>query len=134
MNKQEESDSQPVAFPINFSGQGPYAKMFDDFGVVFEDNGETGYFYATNASASEIYDAMHIYDRSNGDGIDPGEEIYVVFSNERKRVGLFFHDQFQAVFDFKAQRGVCRTGFPTTHGLWSAGGHKWDDEMIEGLD
>jgi hypothetical protein len=132
--REEKSDARPTAFPVNYLGPGPYAKTLDEFGVVFEDDGETGYFYATDASRSQIFDALHIYNRSEGDGLIAGEEAFVVFSSNHKRVGLFFREKFQAVFDFETKRGVCRTGFPPTNGLWSLEGHKWDNEMIKGLE
>ncbi len=45
------SDS-PIAYPGKFGGRGVHKKAFGGmgFGVVFEDDGETGYFYATTES------------------------------------------------------------------------------------
>jgi len=125
---------EPTAHRINFTGKGPYAASFgDDCGVVFEDDGETGYFYATNAENTEIYDALHVCDRSGGDGIEPGEQVFIVWNPVRKRAGLCFRNEFQAVFDFSERRGVCRTGFPAPDGEWSKRGHDWDETLTEGL-
>ena len=54
--------SEKVAHPINFNGKGVYGlenELFD-FGVIFEDDGETGYFYATNKDHTEVFDALHL--------------------------------------------------------------------------
>ena len=131
-----ESD-QVTAFPIKFSGPAPYAKpLGGEFGVVFEDDGATGYFYATDGSNTEILDALHVYDCQTTDALQAGDQVFVVWNPARRRAGLFYRERFQAVFDFAAKRGVCRTGAPpvSASSSWSAPGHDWDEAFIGGLE
>ncbi|MHC4121188.1 MAG: DUF2251 domain-containing protein [Planctomycetota bacterium] len=131
-----EMPDEAIAHPIVFSGPGPYAKSLDaKCGVVFEDDGETGYFYATDSGGTTIFDALHLYDRQDNDRLRQGEEVFVVWNPGRQRAAIFYHDQFQAVFDFTARRGACRTGFPPSKGKgWSADGHAWDESLTMGLE
>ncbi|MCY2925242.1 MAG: DUF2251 domain-containing protein [Planctomycetota bacterium] len=132
--KRNAEPDEATAYPISFSGKGPYQKSFgNDFGVVFEDDGETGYFYATNGSHTTIFDALHVYDRNTPDAIPVGEQLFVVWNPSRKRAGLYFRGQFQAVFDFARRRGGCRNGFPPPGKQWSETGHNWDEELTDGL-
>lgn len=130
-------DQTPTAFPINFRGKAPYSKnLNEEFGVVFEDDGDTGYFYATNAAHTEIYDALHLYDRPSAKAVEPGDKIFIVWNSSRLKAGIYYHDRFQAIFDFPTKRGICRNNFgvstPTQSG-WSAQGHAWDESMEDGL-
>ena len=54
---QTSNETQPIAYPLRYNGPGPYQMPFkgSGFGVVFEDDGETGYFYATNENMDNIY-------------------------------------------------------------------------------
>jgi len=127
---------EATAHAINFSGEGPYSKSFDQgYGVVFEDDGETGYFYATIQQQSVILDALLVYNRTDTDALQPGEEAFIVWNPARMRAGLFYHNCFQAVFDFTVCRGVCRSGFPPAPSTgWSPLGHIWDDALIVGIE
>lgn len=132
--KKNTEPDEATAFPINFNGKGPYQKSFGkEFGVVFEDDGETGYFYATNGTHSKIYDALHVYDRNETEAIQPGEQVFVVWNPFRKRAGLYFRNKFQAIFDFISHRGTCRNGFPPPGIEWPQSGHNWDEKLTDGL-
>jgi hypothetical protein len=135
--RKQEPNEPPTAFPLNFTGPGVHQKQLSSkWGVVFEDDGETGYLYATDAAHSVALDALHLYNRSDPDPLKQGEPAFIVWNPRVARVGLFYRDQFQAVFDFDAKRGSCRTGFPGPigeHG-WSRRGHAWDQSMISGLE
>lgn len=113
-------------------------KMFLDssspsnsFAVVFEDDGDTGYFYALNtAHEPPILDALHIYTAANvSDGNIPST-VQIVWSVDGFKSALFINDYVHAVFDFESERGYCRTGFPPAND-WSKSGHEWDDDAIE---
>ena len=133
---QQAAPDEATAHPLGFAGEGPYAKSLgDDCGVVFEDDGTSGYFYATNGDNSEVLDALWVYDRSNDQALQPGVEAFIVWNPARRRVGLFYDERFQAVFDFVAKQGVCRAGLPPTSSSdWSPSGHAWDDSFTEGIE
>lgn len=126
---------EPTACPLQFSGVGVYQVMFPDseFGVVFEDDGNTGYFYATNASATRIYDALHIYDCGDTLRIDEGTSAFVVWQPALEKAGLFIRDHFHAVFDFRNRKGYCRSGFPTPLAEWKVS-HDWEEHCTDGLE
>jgi hypothetical protein len=115
--------------------EGPYAKSFgDDCGVLFEDDGTSGYFYATNGDNSEVFDALWVYDRSDDQALQPGAEAFIVWNPARRRAGLFYDERFHAAFDFVAKQGVCREGSsPASSTDWSPSGHTWDDSFTEGI-
>jgi hypothetical protein len=102
------------------------------YGVVFEDDGETGYFYGLDltGAAPSIVDALHVYnvaaipDRKNA-------PIEIRWAENRNRAGLFIGGECQAVFDFDDRRAVCRTGFPPGGDFTST--HEWDESLVSGL-
>ena len=103
--------------------------------TVFEDDGETGYFYAVDRSRPEepeILDALHVY--SVG-AVQDREAIYPVeirWSADGGRAGLYIEEYPHAVFDFVQHRGYCRTNFPSSS-RWSEQGHEWSDDALVGL-
>jgi len=101
--------------------------------VVFEDDGETGYFYATDEKHATIFDALHLYNPRDPNALKVGEKGFIVWNSAYLRAGLFYHDRFQAVVDFKNRLACCRTGFPKKFGSWSLSNHKWKEELTEGL-
>ena len=131
------SESIPIAYPVNFTGPAPYMKAFEGsgFGVVFEDDGETGYLYATNEHLDEILDALHLYNAGDPGQVRPGDEIFIVWNPALQKAGIFYHHRFQAVIDFKGRRACCRTGFPSrVHKGWCRSSHKWDETLVQGLE
>ena len=132
-NDTSEISSEITAFPIEYNGENLWAKALDsDCGIWFEDDGATIYFYATDASYSEIYDALWIFNKQDPDALKPGEKIFVVWNPERKLAGLFFRDKFHAIFNFRAKCGYCRSGFPADSGTdWSPEGHMWNESLVQ---
>jgi hypothetical protein len=101
--------------------------------VVFEDDGETGYFYAPDKSRADdsILDALHIYNVTNVvDRHIPSTVQIVWFADELKAL-LLVNRYPHAAFDFVAKRGYCRTGFPAPDQRWTTHAHEWDDKVVE---
>jgi hypothetical protein len=76
-----------VAHRLNLEGEGIYQVPLDasDHGLVIEVNASTAYLYITNRDFSEIFDALHLYDRDTADELQNGESVFVVWrpnSNE----------------------------------------------------
>lgn len=107
--------------------EGPYA-------AIFEDDGQTGYFYALDASREDnpIEDALHIYNAENVTDSDKSGLVRIGWSEDGKKVLLLINDYPHAVFDFAAKRGYCRTGFPppAPDSGWDGHGHEWSDEAL----
>ena len=105
------------------------------FVAVFEDDGDTGYFYAVDPSADDnpIQDALHIYNAADVADRETPSEVKIGWSQDSKKVVLLINDYPHAIFDFEAKRGYCRTGFPPApeNTPWGRHGHEWSDAAVE---
>lgn len=99
------------------------------FAVVFEDDGDTGYFYALDKSKLEqsIQDALHIYNVANVTDRHRPSLVEIGWSLDNLKAVLLINDYPHAIFNFSTKQGYCRTGFPppSENGDWS--GHEWDE-------
>jgi len=103
------------------------------YAVVFEDDGDTGYFYAVNRNGRElaIQDALHIYNAANvTDGHVPSEAV-IMWSVDGLKAALVINDYTHAIFDFEIRRGYCRTNFPPPNDTWPQPSHAWSDSALE---
>ena len=99
-----------VGQPFTLEGVAPQGQ----FSAVFEDDGETGYFYALDRAIKNqpIQDAVHIYNvQSVTDRAQPST-AKIGWSADFRKAVLLINDYPHAVFDFEAQQGYCRSGFP----------------------
>ena len=88
--------------------------------VVFEDNEETGYFYALDRYEElSILDALHIYNVADVIGRDKPSTIKILWTEDLMKAFLSINNYYHAVFDFKEKAGYCRNGFPNSHGRWT---------------
>lgn len=105
------------------------------FATVFEDDGDTGYFYALDGSAkgNRIQDALSIYDVQNVTDRDKLSVVKIGWSKDSQKAVLLINDYPHAVFDFSTRQGFCRTGFPPppSNGVWSRSGHQWTDAVAD---
>jgi hypothetical protein len=101
--------------------------------VVFEDDGDTGYFYAVERidGKDRILDALHVYDVHDlADGHIPSE-LEIAWTDDGLHALLTLNGRAHAVFDFGARRGWCRTGAPSAPSTgWSLQGHAWEDVAL----
>ena len=97
------------------------------YGAVFEDDGETGYFYALDMRdrGNPIQDAVQIYNVARVADREQPSRLQIVWSTDGAKAGLLLNGVLLAVIDFGARRAVCRTGFPDPSRGWH--GHAWDD-------
>ena len=103
------------------------------YSVVFEDDGDTGYFYGLDPEAQEaagnpIVDALHLYTVADVADRETAYPIEIRWAQDRNRVGVFIAGRCQAVFDFDEKRAVCRSGFPPASGRFTYS-HAWDDSL-----
>ncbi|MBA9079875.1 DUF2251 domain-containing protein [Rufibacter quisquiliarum] len=102
--------------------------------VVFEDNEETGYFYAVERSDGlEILDALHIYNVKNIVDKDKPSTLKILWSEDESIALLSINDYYHAHFDFKSKAGYCRTGFPE-NGSWAkVKERELTDDLLESI-
>lgn len=105
--------------------------------AVFEDDGETGYFYALDESVAvnPIQDAVHIYDAEDiSDGHIPSD-VKIGWSEDSQKCVLLINGYPHGAFDFVGKNGYCRSGFPPPiNEVWSASGHEWSDAVDDFFD
>ena len=103
--------------------------------VVFEDDGDTGYFYALapGAEALELLDALHVYNAEEDlRGLECSLDL--VWSPDGLRAGLRVNGSLWALFDFEQRKGWCRSNFPPPAGRWQGGEREpWDDALVARL-
>ncbi|MEN0054668.1 MAG: DUF2251 domain-containing protein [Mucilaginibacter sp.] len=100
-------------------------------GVIFEDDLNTGYFYAVETQPQvKILDAVHIY--NVGDVVDKVKpcNIKIVWTEDEQFASLLINNYCHAIFDFKNKAGYCRTAFPESNGKWDRK-ELTDDLIIE---
>ena len=104
------------------------------FGAVFEDDAQTGYFYALHLSpdGQAIVDAVHIYNVEQVQDRARSSTVRIAWSQDGKNVALLINDYPHAVFDFEAQVGYCRSGFPPSSigTTWAKHVHRWSDQAL----
>src|SRR5512133_51460 len=84
------------------------------YAVIFEDDGETGYFYGLNLENKKqpVLDRLHIYNVE--DVLDPNVsvKVEVIWSEDGLKSALSINGFFHAVFDFEARKAYCRNNYP----------------------
>ncbi len=106
----------------------------NSYAVVFEDDTETGYFYAMELDADggqQILDAVHVYECDNIEaGSRPGI-INILWSTDWLKCGLLINNYCHAVFDFAQHGGYCRNAFPPPNETWTKGDRLLTDAMVK---
>jgi hypothetical protein len=99
--------------------------------AVFEDDRQTGYFYALDTSRPDnpIVDALHIYNVKSVVDRDKPSQLHIVWSADGLKVALFLNSYPHAVYNFEEGRGCCRTGFPPPAD--ANGSHAWQESEMD---
>jgi hypothetical protein len=109
------------------------------YSAFFEDDGETGYFYAIDLTRTDntIPDAVHIYNVANVSDKDKPSAVEIIWSDDGLKCALLINGYPHAAFDFVAQRGFSRTNFPNfqhqSEGCWVQSDHAWSDGAVAWL-
>ncbi|MBJ7429550.1 MAG: DUF2251 domain-containing protein [Bacteroidia bacterium] len=103
--------------------------------VVFEDNCETGYFYAVDRNNDlTVLDALHIYDVANVVDKKKPSSIKIMWTEDLTKAFLSINNYYHAVFDFGHKAGYCRNGFPESNSTWTLIKERYlTDELIDNL-
>ena len=83
-------------------------------GVVFEDDGDTGYFYARDYSVPEhlFVDALHVYTTKHVSDKHMPSKLVIIWSDDWKHAALLINQVPHAVFDFDEKIGYSQDCFP----------------------
>jgi hypothetical protein len=107
------------------------------FSAIFEDDGDTGYFYAferspENDGGGKILDACHIYDVRDVVDREIPSEAQIIWTSDGLKAALLLNGHAHAVLDFVEQRGYCRANWPPPGGAWRAPVRApWSDDLID---
>ncbi len=101
--------------------------------AVFEDDGETGYFYGLDFSREDqpIVDARHIYNVEQVSDRSTPSVVQIVWSEDGLKAALLINEYPHAVIDFAARRAYCRSAFPPPDEKWSQHDAAWDDDAMD---
>lgn len=82
-------------------------------GVIFEDDGTTGYFYAVQPGRElVILDALHVYDVASIADRQIPVTVQIFWDESRTAAVLLLNGRGHALYDFQRAAGFCRTAFP----------------------
>ena len=142
-------------------GQDTFLESFPpdrNLGVVFEDDGETAYFYAVEKDAEgqgiRILDALHIYESAAAPrpvkpsakrtvsarktakaptSQPPESNLFIIWSRDWQAAALVIDAACHAIFDFSAHGGYSINKFPAPNGIWTKGDRTLTAEKIQQL-
>lgn len=100
-----------------------------EHGVVFEDDGSTGYFYALDLKKKEnqIEDAIHIYNVEGVTDKDIPSEVHIMWSPNGQLASLIINRYPHAAFDFSNRKTYSRSCFPDSMTDWER--IPWTDDI-----
>jgi hypothetical protein len=103
------------------------------YGVVFEDDGDTGYFYARNFAIEDaaVVDALHIYSVQGVRDRNIPSIIRIVWSNDWSKSALLINDIPHAMFDFIKKTGYSIDNFPDADPETGWTHAPWDNKLKE---
>lgn len=105
------------------------------YGVVFEDDGETGYFYAIEidpeTKQQRILDALHIYESDKDVNEKIQSTLLIIWSKDWLKCALVIDEECHAVFDFESQGGFNINEFPPPNSFWTKHDRKLTNEIIQ---
>lgn len=104
-----------------------------DYGVVFEDDGKTGYFYLLAVNdGNKVLDALHIYNVEQVIDKHIPSAIQLVWTDTWSIACLLINGYCHAIFDISRRFSYCKTGFPDSHSGWAANtDRKLDDKLFK---
>ena len=107
------------------------------FSAVFEDDRETGYFYAYDRENQDhpILDGVLIYEATDALNASRESVAEITWSRDGWKSGLWINGELQAVIDFTRKTTYCRSNFPAPRGAWKAPSREpWHESLVELLD
>ena len=122
------SETITIGTPVTFNCPSPKTS----FAVVFEDDGETGYFYGLNPENKKqpVLDALHIYNVKDILDENVSVKVEIIWSEDGLKSRLVINGFTHAVFDFESRKAYCRTNFPRPDRRFT-NSHKWKDEALD---
>lgn len=109
----------------------------NNFAVVFEDDTETGYFYAAERNPNtidlRILDMVHIYDVDKIEEQSRHVRLCIIWATDWLSCALVLDNICHAVFDFRNHGGYNLDEFPPPNDFWTKNERKLTNEIISRL-
>lgn len=109
----------------------------NNYAVVFEDDTDTGYFYALeinpDTGEQRILDALHIYNLEELTEKDKPWSLKIIWSRDWLKCALVINANCHALFDFENQGGHNLNEFPPPNTIWTKGERKLTNALINGI-
>ena len=107
------------------------------YATVFEDDGETGVFYAIDTDVEDgnpVQDALLVYVCADVGDADDASTLEIGWSDDGLKALLLINDAPHAAFDFARRQGWCLTALPerAVNRAWSTASRQWS-EAVEDL-
>jgi hypothetical protein len=104
------------------------------YATVFEDDGDTGCFYAVDTDVEEgnpVQDALLVYVAADVLDADLASTLEIGWSKDGLKALLLINDMPHAAFDFARRQGWCLSALPgaALNKAWSTGTRAWSDEV-----
>jgi hypothetical protein len=107
----------------------------NDFVVVFEDDGETGYFYAAENDPTgkglKILDMVYVYDVESIPQEERDVQLSIIWSTDWQKCALILGNTCHAIFDFEHHGGYSLAEFPPPNDIWTQHPRKLTSEMLK---
>lgn len=103
-----------------------------NFSVVFEDDGEAGYFYGLDLDNQKqpVLDALQIYNVKDILDENVSVKVEIIWSEDGLKSCLAINGFKHAIFDFASRKAYCRMNYPPPDRRFT-NSHKWNDEALE---
>ncbi|MDU8923481.1 DUF2251 domain-containing protein [Pasteurellaceae bacterium LIM206] len=101
---------------------GAHSTTEENLVVMFEDDGETGYFYALNTREPQpVVDSLQVYNVSAIEGLSEPRLIQICWSENGKQAFLLVNGYPHAAFDFERLVGYNHSKYPLPElgSMWS---------------
>ncbi|SEQ10593.1 DUF2251 domain-containing protein [Basfia succiniciproducens] len=101
---------------------GVHSTEQDHLAVVFEDDGETGYFYAINTQeAQPVVDSLSVYNVNGIESLQEPRQVQICWSEDGNRAFLLVNGYPHAAFDFTRLIGYNHSKYPLPElgSMWS---------------
>lgn len=98
-----------IGIPFSVASKTPDGSL----GVVFDDNGKTGYFFAHDYRPEEtrLLDALHVYNIEEPPSSSP-TELKIIWSEGFQAAAVILDQKPQVVFHFEQETGYANDPFP----------------------
>ena len=123
-------ESLRVGRPLVLDADSPVGR----YATVFEDDGETGVFYAVDTDVEDgnpVQDALLVYVAADVTDAEQASTLEIGWSDDGLKALLLINDEPHAAFDFAARQGWCLLALPerAVDKAWSKAPRHWSGEV-----